>query len=106
MLRFCKTGDGEEERYAWSFVHLDATVTGLSHDSDSLIINERVLIHFILFFTQNSRQDTKETTKNDKKHRQDVRNSRTDTKRGHSMALTRPNQPLDSLRARTVWYIM
>jgi hypothetical protein len=91
-----------------SFTLIVTVIGGLSLDSDTLIINESVFIHFILFFTRNSRQDMKETTKNHKKHRQDGRNSRADTKRDGpcSMIPTRPTQPFDFLRAKTVWYMM
>jgi hypothetical protein len=91
----CQPGDGEDERCAWSLLNLDATVTKLSLDSGTLIINESVFIRFILFFTRISRQDMKETTKNHKEHRQDVCNSRTDAKHDHQ-PLFNDTDPADS----------
>ena len=75
--------------------HEPESVTRLSLDSA-----ERVLIHFILLFTRNSRQSMKETTKNFKKHRQDMRNSCVDTKA--TTGPTRPTPPLDFLHAKPV----
>ena len=89
---------------------LDATVTTLARfRHTSITADESVHIHFILFFTQNSRQDMKETNKTTRNIDDicaiPVRTQNVTTG-PCSMSQIRPSQPLNFLRAKTVWYIM
>lgn len=104
LLCYCQTGDGEEERCAQSFIRLDATVTArFGHGNYKRERAIFISFCYLLEILDKIRKGQPKTTRNRQDEQFPYRH-----KPNHWRLFddTRPTQPLNFLRAKTVWYIM